>query len=323
MHSVVLLLVAGAALGCFHAALPDHWVPIAVVARANRWPIRQVVKTSLWAGTGHVVGSLLLGVLIIAIGFGVQSIVAVEGKIVGLFLVATGIGFLAWGLWAKRTGRGHHHHPHGVGPGHAHGDADGGAHGHDDEHAHDQGHEHEHDHGHVHPHGPHEHAHGHVDPHGPHDHGHEDEAGHPHDPGHPHEHDHDHAHDHGVEGAHHHGHGHEHDPGHVHPHGHDHRPDPNRRPRGWAASLAVPFGVAASPDLTILPVFLAASAVGLSTSISVVVVFSVATIATFVALTVAATLGGYRVEWPWLEQNAEIVSAVVLMLLGVVAYLEF
>lgn len=58
---------------------------------------------------------------------------------------------------------------------------------------------------------------------------------------------------------------------------------------------AVPLlliAAAASPDLTILPVFLAASAVGLGTVAGVLTTFSVVTLATFIVLAVLATLAG-------------------------------
>src|SRR2546428_943863 len=38
----LLLLMAGAAaVGVVHSVLPDHWVPLAVVARTERWSLRR------------------------------------------------------------------------------------------------------------------------------------------------------------------------------------------------------------------------------------------------------------------------------------------
>ena len=104
-------------------------------------------------------------------------------------------------------------------------------------------------------------------------------------------------------------------------HGAEAAPSGGRR-GSWVAEIAVPFGVAASPDLTILPVFLAASAVGLDAAIGTLVTFTVATLATFVVLTVAATVGGYQVRWPWLEDNGHVVSALVLLVIGILVLLR-
>ncbi len=87
------------------------------------------------------------------------------------------------------------------------------------------------------------------------------------------------------------------------------------RLRGLAAVM-VPFGAAASPDLTILPVFLAATTVGLTTAIGSLIVFAVVTIATIVGLTLAACFGGYQIRGRWLERRGNAFTAMVLVIIG-------
>jgi nickel/cobalt exporter len=82
------------------------------------------------------------------------------------------------------------------------------------------------------------------------------------------------------------------------------------------ASVVVPFGAAASPDLTILPVFLAATAAGVAASVGALVVFSLVTIATIVGLTVSATFGGYQVQGAWLDRWGNAATALVLIVVG-------
>jgi nickel/cobalt transporter (NicO) family protein len=82
------------------------------------------------------------------------------------------------------------------------------------------------------------------------------------------------------------------------------------------AGVLVPFGAAASPDLTILPVFLAATAAGVLASVGALVVFSVVTIATIVGLTVSATFGGYQVQGAWLDRWGNTLTALVLLVVG-------
>jgi hypothetical protein len=81
-------------------------------------------------------------------------------------------------------------------------------------------------------------------------------------------------------------------------------------------AIMIPFGAAASPDLTILPVFLAATAVGTSTAIGSLLAFAAVTIATIVGLTLLATLGGYQVRGRWLDQWGNAITAMVLMIIG-------
>lgn len=238
MHpSVWMVLAAAAGVAVLHSILPDHWVPLAVIGRAERWSLLRTGKVGAWTGVGHVAGSLALGVVLIVIGLGVGSIVKLEGWIVGAILIATGIGFFIWGALRHRDGHGHPH-PHTHGPPHGH------------------------DHGHLH--------------------------------------DHDHAH------------------GHAHEHVHDDA-EASRLPKGRTVAWLIPVGIAASPDPTILPVFLAGATLGLVAAVETVVVYAVVTILVITGLTVAATVGGYQVEWPWLEAHAEQVTAGVLVLMGAAA----
>ena len=227
MNSALVLLLAAAGVGFGHAVLPDHWAPLAVLARARRDPLRRVVRRSLAAAGTHVALSLLLGAVLIVVGLRFRdTVLRYEDYVVGGLLLATGAAFLILEL----TGRGH-------------------GHGHEGEHGHSHG-----------------------------------------------------------------GNGHDH----VHPHSHDHAHAPSSRPGRLkaAASLAGPSGAAASPDLTILPVFLAASALGAATAVGSLVVFAGVTMATIVGLTVAASLGVARLTAPWVERRANLLTAGTLLLFG-------
>jgi nickel/cobalt transporter (NicO) family protein len=90
-----------------------------------------------------------------------------------------------------------------------------------------------------------------------------------------------------------------------------------RLPRARAlADVMVPFGAAASPDLTILPVFLAAAAVGATTAIGSLLVFAGVTIVTVVGLTLTACFGGYQMRGEWLERWGSPITALVLVVIG-------
>jgi nickel/cobalt exporter len=117
-----------------------------------------------------------------------------------------------------------------------------------------------------------------------------------------------------------HGHHHEHEHDHEHDDDHDHEHDeghePSRRRGHGVASVMVPFGAAASPDLTILPVFLAATTAGVATALGSVVVFAAVTIGTIVGLTLAAARGGYEIRGEWLERWGNAFTALVLVIIG-------
>jgi nickel/cobalt exporter len=93
-------------------------------------------------------------------------------------------------------------------------------------------------------------------------------------------------------------------------HGHDHRHG------GGALAILIPFGAAASPDLTILPVFLAATTAGTATAVGTVLLFGAVTIATFVVLTVLVAAAGYQLRGDWLERRGNAVTGAVLVVIG-------
>ena len=83
----------------------------------------------------------------------------------------------------------------------------------------------------------------------------------------------------------------------------------------------IPFGAAASPDLTILPVFLAATTAGVASAVSSLVVFAVVTIGTIVGLTLIAARGGYELRGQWLERWGNAFTALVLVVIGLLVLL--
>jgi nickel/cobalt transporter (NicO) family protein len=130
--------------------------------------------------------------------------------------------------------------------------------------------------------------------------------------GHGHHHDHEHGHHHDQEQGHRHDHGDHHD--HAHHGAHAERASRGRL-HGLAAVM-VPFGAAASPDLTILPVFLAATTAGVATAVSSLAVFAAVTIGTIVGLTLVAARSGYQIHGEWLERWGNGFTALVLLVIG-------
>ena len=105
--------------------------------------------------------------------------------------------------------------------------------------------------------------------------------------------------------------------GHTHDDG-----DPAPRRLGGLAAVMVPFGAAASPDLTILPVFLAATTAGIATAVGSLVIFAAVTIGTIVGLTLAAARGGYQIQGEWLERWGNVFTAAVLATIGLLVLLQ-
>jgi len=58
------LIGAVAGVGILHTMVPDHWAPIALIARQQGWTRQKTAGTALKAGTGHVLSTLLIAAVV-------------------------------------------------------------------------------------------------------------------------------------------------------------------------------------------------------------------------------------------------------------------
>jgi hypothetical protein len=81
----VALLAAAAGVGFGHAILPDHWVPLSVLGRTRRYPLAKVARLSSLAGVAHVLVSIVLGAVIVAVGLQFRAAVqSAQDTIIGI-----------------------------------------------------------------------------------------------------------------------------------------------------------------------------------------------------------------------------------------------
>jgi putative Mn2+ efflux pump MntP len=109
----LLLLGAVIAVGILHTMVPDHWVPITLIARQKKWSKGQTAKAALQAGTGHVVTTLLIALVVWIAG------VAVATRFGHLVDIISSLALIGFGLWIAISSWREMHHEHG----HHHNDA--------------------------------------------------------------------------------------------------------------------------------------------------------------------------------------------------------
>ncbi len=277
----LLLVLTVAAIGMLHTAVPDHWAPIALLARQRGWSKRETAVAALQAGTGHVVTTLVIGLVVWGAGieFATRFSHLVD-KVASLALVLFG-GWIAVGAWREL-----HLNDHG----HSHGGVFGDHHHHDG-----HGHHHEDDEA-----GPdplyvplrgdiaivrHVHAHRHRGTVHVHWHDHSANTAHEIDPE--------------TEAA---------PPLHVHRH-------------KTSARMALLLILGSSPMVEGIPVFFAASLYGAVQLAVMAVVFAASTIITYVVLCVYSAAGLQWVSVGPLERYGEVISGAFIALVGVVFWL--
>src|ERR1051325_291594 len=115
----LLLIAAVAGVGVLHTVVPDHWVPITLIARQRGWSPAETARAALLAGTGHVVSTLIIAIVLAIAG----ALVAERfGQLVDTLSSIALIGFGGWiaiGAW-RDLQAGSHGHSHGIAHGHTH-----------------------------------------------------------------------------------------------------------------------------------------------------------------------------------------------------------
>lgn len=113
MDEINVLLLSAATLGVIHTLLgPDHYLPFIVLSKARNWTRSRTMWITFISGVGHVSGSVILGLIGIAMGMSLSRLEAIEanrGSVVGWMLIAFGILYSAYGVF-KYFRRGAHVH---------------------------------------------------------------------------------------------------------------------------------------------------------------------------------------------------------------------
>ncbi len=107
--------------------VPDHWAPIAVMARQQGWSRTETIRAAVGAGTGHVTSTLVLGLIVWLAGI---AVVKRFGGWIEIVSSAALIGFGGWIALSSLLEMRHeamHRHQH--------------EHGHPHTHEHDHAHE--------------------------------------------------------------------------------------------------------------------------------------------------------------------------------------
>jgi len=108
MNNSVLTTIAitGFGIAFFHAAIPTHWLPFVLTARAQRWNRSKTLIITAMAATGHACFTATLGLIVAWLG------IALSDRIGALFPWIAGGALISFGLFyiiRQLTGHAHTH----------------------------------------------------------------------------------------------------------------------------------------------------------------------------------------------------------------------
>lgn len=114
---VIILMGAALSIGFFHTIFgPDHYLPFVAMSKARKWSMAKTGLITLLCGLGHVLSSVVLGFVGIALGvavFKLESIESFRGDIAAWFMLIFGFTYFVWGLRMAIRSKPHSHsHEH-------------------------------------------------------------------------------------------------------------------------------------------------------------------------------------------------------------------
>ncbi len=113
-NELTALIVTAASIGFLHTLLgPDHYLPFVAISKARNWTAGKTTLLTIICGFGHVLGSVVLGIVGVALGTVVSKLEAFEsfrGELAAWLLIAFGIAYLSWGLRRALRKEQHTHH---------------------------------------------------------------------------------------------------------------------------------------------------------------------------------------------------------------------
>lgn len=106
MHnSIWILLVSTLSVAFLHALAPDHWMPFAAIAKAQRWSKTKLLLITFISGIGHVGISIIFSIIGILLGFSLSKLKGIEGQrgeVALWLLIGFGIAYMIWGIKKAR-----------------------------------------------------------------------------------------------------------------------------------------------------------------------------------------------------------------------------
>ncbi len=104
---MIVILVGAILLSAVHASLPNHWITLVILARAEKWRHREALWITAIAGVTHTVSTVIIGILVGMVGWKLSQVGAIYMKVIAPAILASiGLIYVIYDL----TGRGSHRH---------------------------------------------------------------------------------------------------------------------------------------------------------------------------------------------------------------------
>lgn len=105
------LLIGSILLGSVHAAIPNHWLPVVLIGRAEGWSERETLGVVALSSFFHTLSTVVLGIVIGAIGMKVSEQLEAQTRLIASMLLVF-MGLIYFAMHDANAGSPDHPHEH-------------------------------------------------------------------------------------------------------------------------------------------------------------------------------------------------------------------
>lgn len=102
---MIQILIGSLVLSIIHALIPNHWIPLIIIGKTEKWSRNEILWVTAITGSAHTISTIFVGIIIGLIGYKLSSTLEFVTRVVApLILVILGLIYLIVGLKSS-----HHH----------------------------------------------------------------------------------------------------------------------------------------------------------------------------------------------------------------------
>ena len=104
------IFIGSLLLSLIHATIPNHWIPLISIGKAEKWTQKETLLATIIAGFAHTLSTVLVGILVGFVGYKLSNYYGLISKIITpSILIVIGIVYL---IIDVRNSNHHDNHEH-------------------------------------------------------------------------------------------------------------------------------------------------------------------------------------------------------------------
>jgi len=101
---MIQIILGGLLLSIIHVFIPNHWIPLAVLSKVEKWSRFETARITVIAGLSYTLSTTIVGLFIGLLGYKLNAVINIIGSIYGpIVLIVLGLIYINFGFRNNRT----------------------------------------------------------------------------------------------------------------------------------------------------------------------------------------------------------------------------